>query len=152
MRRSPDFDSENRCFFVTTNTYHGMPLFCDARNVEIFFEAVQDSQKKFSFELPGYVIMPDHVHLLVLITGPNVSISQIMHSIKGICAYKLIKQRGHKGPAWQRRFYEHVIRDERDFLTKLNYIHNNPVQAGLVEEPGDYPYSSYREWYANPQG
>ena len=53
----------------------------------------------------------------------------------------------HKNPVWQKRFYDEVIRDERDFNNKLNYIHNNPVKTKLVETAKDYKFSSYYQYY-----
>ena len=53
---------------------------------------------------------------------------------------------GVRGRVWQRRFYDHVVRDETDVRTKLVYLHNNPVRAGLVEDPVEYPWSSCRFW------
>lgn len=100
----------------------------------------------------AYVIMPDHLHLLVQPSERN--ISELMRSIKtntsrDINRYMHTSSHHNRGPGtsvmggrfeWQSSFYDHVITDERDFRTHIEYIRYNPVKAGLVEKPEDYPF------------
>jgi putative transposase len=99
-----------------------------------------------NFDLHGYVVMPDHFH--ALITPPSrYSISVIMKQLKGASGRKINQICQHNGFLWQKGFHEHVIRDERDFILRLEYMHNNAVNAGLVERPNSYEFSSYLDYY-----
>jgi len=98
-----------------------------------------------AIKLHGYVIMPDHYHVILSLCGEN-SISGVVRAVHSLFARYCRKVTGIRGRIWQRRFYDHVIRDDEDWLTKLAYIHGNPVSAGLVEKILDYPWSSCRFW------
>jgi putative transposase len=86
--------------------------------------------------------MPSHVHLLAGSTAGGPGVSRFMHSFKGRVRINL----NHKESLWQERFDDLVIKSEKQFRIKLNYIHNNPVKDGLVENVGDWPYSSFTDW------
>ncbi len=95
--------------------------------------------------LHGYVVMPDHYHVLVtLVTEP--SLSELVRKIHSAFARRCRAPIGLQGLLWQRRFYDHVIRDEDDWRTKLAYMHGNPVQRGLVDQASRYTWSSARFW------
>ena len=84
--------------------------------------------------------MPNHVHLLVL---PEVSPRQFMQTLKGFTAREANKVLGRTGePFWQREYYDHWVRDAKEHAKIISYIENNPVQAGLVQSPEDYRWSS----------
>jgi putative transposase len=70
----------------------------------------------------------------------------VVRAIHTVFAREYRKKSGFQERIWQRRFYDHVIRNKEDWLTKLAYMHNNPVTAGLVENILDYPWSSSRFW------
>ncbi len=91
--------------------------------------------------LDAYVIMSDHVHLL-LSPLPGWTLAKIQQGLKGFTARGINKVLGRKGPFWQDENFDHLIRHEEDWLDKFNYIHNNPITAGLVDHPSEYPYSS----------
>ncbi len=95
--------------------------------------------------LHGYVVMPDHYHgLVTLVTEP--SLSALVRKIHSAFSRRCRGRIGLQGRLWQRRFYDHVIRDEDDWRTKLAYMHGNPVQRGLVDEASRYAWSSARFW------
>jgi len=94
------------------------------------------------YVLDAYVIMPDHVHLLIRPLS-DWQLSEILQGLKGFTARKINMELGRRGRFWQRENFDHMIRDEDDFLDKLRYIHDNPTAAGLVERPDDYPFSSF---------
>jgi putative transposase len=89
--------------------------------------------------------MPDHYHVLLSLRAEN-SISNIIRKVHSLSAQHSRHLTSHRGRVWQRRFYDHVIRDEADWLTKMTYIHGNPVKEGLVANEVDYPWSSARFW------
>jgi len=103
------------------------------------------------FNLYGYVVMPNHFHALIRPDG-NTTISDIMRNIKSYSAKLISEACSRKGSVWQSRFYDRLVRDERDFLAKLEYMHNNPVRAGLAENPHDYEFSSYTCYSSESEG
>ena len=99
-------------------------------------------QKKYV--LHEYVIMPDHLHLL-LTPAADISLERAMQLIKGGFSYRLgkgVPANAKKGLAWQESFTNHRIRDELDNVHHAEYIRMNPVRARLVDAPQLYPYSS----------
>lgn len=83
------------------------------------------------------------------LSSPSTNISQIMKLVKGRSARILNNLLVRSGQLWQHSFYEHCIRNEKDFMEKLNYIHFNPIKANLVQDPLTFQYSSYRNYYSN---
>jgi len=69
-----------------------------------------------------------------------------MHNVKGYSAHAINQQLGRKGPVWQRGFYDRIIRSETDLEEKVRYLWENPLRAGLTEDPAQYEYS-YNKWY-----
>ena len=90
----------------------------------------------------AYVIMPDHVHLLI---QPLLEwrLSKILQGIKGYSSRMINLKMNRKGAFWQDESMDHLIRNHEDWLDKLNYIHDNPVKAGIVSNPENYPFSSF---------
>ena len=93
-------------------------------------------QNRDGYLLHAYVVMPDHVHLLL--TPTEITLERTMQLIKGGFSHRL----GSKLPVWQRGFTDHRIRDATDYNLRLNYLHRNPVEARLCDNPESYPYSS----------
>lgn len=97
----------------------------------------------------GYVFLFDHFHMIIQPTGES-NFSDIMHSLKFNFTreYKKLIGLAPSQPMkfWQKRFWDHVIRDDRDFENHLHYIHLNPVKHGYVKDPRDWKDSSYIEW------
>ena len=92
------------------------------------------------YDLGAYVIMPNHVHLLI---RPRVAPNRLMKSLKGSTAREANRVLGRTGqPFWQKGSYDHWVRDSREFDRIRAYIENNPVTAGLVRTPGEFPWSS----------
>ncbi len=92
------------------------------------------------FDLHAYVVMPNHVHMLV---SPCVPAPKFMHSLKGFTARQSNQLLGRTGqPFWQHESYDHWVRDDEQFHRIARYIEENPVRAGLVAKPEDYRWSS----------
>jgi len=96
------------------------------------------------YRLVAWVIMPNHVHVLVeLMTGQ--SLAAVIHSWKSFTASQANRLLGRTGPFWQREYFDRAIRDERHLAASVNYIVGNPVTAGFVTAPGDWRFSSAGE-------
>ncbi|MBI4414883.1 MAG: transposase [Candidatus Kerfeldbacteria bacterium] len=144
-------------YFVTTNIagrrwvfVHRNSLEPQVRPCDIAVQNLGFYRKKFNYALHGYVLMPDHVHLLITV-GRFGTISEILRDWKHRTASEINQRLGTSGRIWQRDFWEHSIRNAADFRQKMNYIHMNPARAGLVEKAEDWPYSS-ASWYINKRG
>lgn len=130
----------NQCYHVVSATRDRVPVFLDPECASLVVEAVQFVRRERAFLL-AYVVMPDHLHGL-LVPRDGTSISQVMQSIKGYTARRVMGLLGRRGALWQRSFYDQMVRDERQLKEMMKYVHFNPVVAGLVEDPEAYPYSS----------
>lgn len=164
-RKLKHYFANGQIYFVTSNTKDRKEI---NNNIAARFFVITIAYHKYvlNFSLFGYVIMPDHFHLLLQPCEKS-PLPKIMNYIKGNFARKynefinpdlqdnvnLIDYQGGKlqksfNSVWQKEYYEYVIRDEKDFIEKLNYIHNNPVKKGLVKNPDEYEFSSYLQWYS----
>lgn len=112
---------------------------------------LEEVRQRYRFVVIGYVIMPEHFHLLVSepeIGNPTI----IMKILKQESAYRLGREDGIRvgslpgGHIWQKRFYDFNVWSERKRTEKLRYIHRNPVRRGLVSEPDQWRWSSYRSY------
>lgn len=101
------------------------------------------------FDLHAYVVMPNHVHLLIT---PLVPVSKLTHSLKRFMAREANRALDLTGNTfWQDESYDRVVRDDTEFLQAARYIEWNPVKAGLVARPEDFPWSSARPIANRPQ-
>jgi putative transposase len=122
-------------FFITSRTFNFRRTFQVPANCELFLETLQHYRREGEYKLHAFVVMPDHIHLLLT---PTETIERAMGLIKGGFSHRL----GSKLPVWQRSYTDHRIRDREDFEIRRNYIHENPVSARLATTPEAYPYSS----------
>jgi REP element-mobilizing transposase RayT len=115
----------------------------DRRVAEIVVNALQHHQQVLKHcELHAFVVMANHVHVL---TTPLVPPSKLLHSLKGFTARKANRALRRTGERfWQEESYDHWIRDEGEFARVRRYIEGNPVRAGLVSSPEEFPWSSAR--------
>ena len=100
------------------------------------------------YHLHGWVVMPNHVHALATLRGNN-TLSGVVHSWKSYTARQANAVLGLSGAFWSADYFDRLVRDEEHFAATLDYIHWNPVRAGLCTEPGDWPWSSYRQQTAS---
>ncbi len=115
---------------------------CSApRLSELFLDTLFAYRGQGKFLLHEFVVMPDHVHL-ILTPDMKIPMERAVQFIKGGFSHRCSKELGVKSEIWQRGFTDHRIRDEADSERHRDYIHQNPVRAGLVKNAADYPYSS----------
>jgi len=117
----------------------GRPLLQSERNATLFIDVLRSYVAAGKFQVHDFVVMPDHVHLLVTV-GSGMSIEKAMQFIKGGFSYRLKKELGYSGEVWQRGYSEVRVEDRQSFLQLRNYIAENPVRAGLVDSPEKFPY------------
>ena len=112
---------------------------CDTANLVAEAILIGESERRF-YELCAWVVMPNHVHLLIL---PRVPIPVLMRWLKGSTARSANRILGRTGrPFWQDESFDHWVRNEREFHRIVAYIEENPVSAGLAATPEDWPWSS----------
>ena len=92
-------------------------------------------------KIHDFVIMPDHIHVLMTVPA-NVSIEKTMQLIKGCFSFRAKKELGFRGEVWQRGYSDVQILNEESFLRHREYIHYNPIKAGLVHHPEEYPFGT----------
>jgi putative transposase len=131
--------SSARVFFVTTNTSMGRRLLQSERNATLLIDVLRSNVATGKFQLHDFVIMPDHLHLLMTLPG-DVTIEKAMQLIKGGFSYRLKKDFGYRGEVWQCGFSDVRIRDGQSFSQHRAYIAQNPVKAGLVDSAENWPY------------
>jgi len=129
--------------FITTKTINNTLFLKKPENAQKVISAIYYGRKNRWFNLISFVVMPDHLHLIII---PGVkNISQSMHSIKSFSSKEINKINDRNGRIWQASFRDFTIYSEKLLLQKITYIHNNPVRKGLSLEVSDYKFSS-----ANP--
>jgi putative transposase len=145
-------------YFFTLVTHQRSPIFSHASAVDLFRGVVRKVQAAHPFSLEAEVILPDHVHLLCSLPEGDFNYPMRLRLIKAaftrafLRQHHPIAQRSHSSTkqreqaVWQRRYWEHTIRDQNDFQAHLDYIHINPVKHGLVVAARDWPHSSFHAW------
>jgi putative transposase len=131
---------EIRTFFITAVTADRRRLFKVDDNANLLLQLLNDDRAKSRYKLHAFVLMPDHLHLL-LTPAPDVSIEKAMQYIKGGFSFRLKS----KMPVWEKSFTLRRVEDPRDYHAHRDYIRENPVRARLCERPEEFPWSS-----ANP--
>lgn len=109
---------------------------------EVFLLSLGKFRKRFVFKLYGFVVMDNHVHLIIE-TSSHITISKIMHALTLSYSVKFRRRYGYTGYVWQGRFKSNVIEGDTYILNCLDYIHHNPVRAKMVAHAKDYVWSSY---------
>jgi len=127
-------------YFVTFSTWQRRRLFIVEPYVRLFLKTLYGYRRQGRFDLHAFVLMPEHVHLLLTPTG--ITLERAIQFIKGGYSHALGVELGRKGEVWQRGFTDHRIRDAADFDVHRGYIHENPVKRGLVESSAEYRYCS----------
>ena len=150
--------------FITTSCHRRKALLDTPQSRDLFLEVMEQVRRSYRFVVVGYVVMPEHVHLLFSEPGRG-DPSVVMKVLKPSFAHKLLARlRATTRPPslsdtvhsadhiWQRRFYDFVVFNEQKRVEKLRYMHRNPVVRGLVQEPEHWNWSSYRHYALGEPG
>jgi REP element-mobilizing transposase RayT len=161
----PRYHIEGHIYDITTVIYDRLPISTRPSFITPLYDSLNFYRHKLQFKLLSYVFMPDHIHIIIWPFG-EATVSDIMRDCKKFTSTRIIRQAEveeidewtmafrqagretkrskHKG--WQDSFWDVNIYSERFLRQKLNYVHCNPVRAGLVHKPEDYAYTSYRNY------
>ena len=142
--------------FITFSCYRRQPFFNSPRVYDLFPMCLERMRRRFELRVYGYVVMPEHVHLL-LSEPDHGTLADAVHYLKlsftkrlqsRVSAQKTGANPGHPetGSFWQARYYDRNVRNTSEFAVKLRYLHRNPVKRGLVETPEVWKWSSFRHY------
>jgi putative transposase len=134
----------NRYFFVTVRLLEERARLVDA-DFQLLALAINRARLAHRFFLTAWVFLPDHWHAICAPAYP-VTISLVMKSIKTSSRFLINRGRGQAGELWQERFFDHALRTVNEYNEKVEYIHLNPVKAGLVSRAEDWRWSSVHEY------
>jgi putative transposase len=157
--------------FITTSCYRRLPLLEKPQHRDLLLDVLERVRRRYHFVVVGYVIMPEHMHLL-LSEPERGDPSKVMQAIKQGFARRLLRKQSaaddpptndrrqgglwdtafDRGHLWQARFYDFVVYTENKRVEKLRYMHRNPVKRGLVAEPQQWDWSSYRHYADGERG
>ena len=137
-----------------TGSFHFLTFSCCRRlehlggvaSRDLFEEALERMRRRYRFVVAGYVVMPEHVRVLI---GEPVKgvVSGVVHALK----LSVAKRRAGR-PFWQARYYDFLVHHEEKRIEKLRYMHRNPVARDLVARPGDWAWSSFRHYATGAEG
>ena len=142
------YQTEGHYHFLTFSCYHRLPYLNDDHSRATFLDILERLRQRHQFYLFGYVLMPEHVHLL-LSEPKRRPLATTMSVLKGETS-KLLK--GARPQFWQTRYYDFNVFTQPKFVEKLQYLHRNPVERGLVEKPEHWPWSSFNHWATGEPG
>ena len=145
-------------YFFTLKSENNAPIFNEPQSIDWLNDAIDETQTEFPFEVHAEVILPDHLHMIWSLPTSDVDYPIRWNKLKSgftqryLAASKTeqprppsrirVRRRG----VWQRRYWEHTIKDETDFERHFDYIHWNPVKHGYATAPRDWPHSSFHRW------
>lgn len=147
---------ERPYYFFTLVTYDRRPLFSNENARCWLRQAIERTRQERPWKMVAMVLMPDHLHMLWRLPENDSDYSGRIAALKKRFTRLYLEHEGSESrvtPAqrrhrrrgvWQERFWEHTIRDARDYRMHLDYIHINPVKHGLAQRPWDWPWSSFR--------
>lgn len=145
-------------YFFTLVTSERAPILTTTFARSLLREVTSECRRQWPFEIEAVVLMSDHLHTVWRLPEGDTEYSKRWGWLKKEFTKKWLaaggserristsRQRDRRSGVWQRRFWEHVIRDERDLVRHLDYIHYNPVKHGLVGRAVDWPWSSFHRF------
>jgi putative transposase len=143
------FQECRQVHFLTFSCYRRRPNLNNDAARSTFVSALERVRVHYQLCVYGYVIMPEHVHLLVN-EPEHGTLAQALQSLKQGVARRLALRA--KDSFWQARYYDFNVWSEKKFIEKLRYIHRNPVHRGLIARPEDWPWSSFRHYASGEIG
>ncbi len=145
-------------YFFTVVTYRRQKILCNESVRLTLRNAIRSVQQEHPFVIDAWVLLPNHLHCIWTLPSDDACFAMRWAKIKQFvskqCGPALrrddwmnqSKQKRHESTLWQRRFWEHQIRDDDDYENHMNYLHYNPVKHGLVKKVLDWPYSTFHRY------
>jgi putative transposase len=147
---------EGGTYFFTLVTHNRRQFLCQAENISLLREAFRYVMERHSFKIDAIVILPEHLHCIWTLPPGDSNFSTRWRLIKSYFSrhcdaqyrgqISSSRQNKKEQSIWQRRFWEHQIQTEQDFIYHVDYIHYNPVKHGLVDAPSTWEYSSFHHY------
>ena len=135
--------------FVPFSCYRRQPKLGKPAARNLFERSLEQTRRRYGFCVTGYVVMPEHVHLLV--SEPETALlATALQALKQPVSRRLALRQGE--PFWQARYYDFNVWSDRKRVEKLRYLHRNPVTRGLVAKPEDWRWSSYSHYLTGVEG
>lgn len=138
-------------YFFTVNLLQRQGNELLTRHIDLLRQSVRTVSERHPFAIHGWVVLPDHLHCVIELPPNDADFATRWRLIKAGFSKALPKsewrspariKRGERG-VWQRRYWEHLIRDEADYRAHMDYVHINPVKHGLVKQVADWPFSTF---------
>lgn len=141
--RLKDFDySSKGYYFITISCKKKKKCFEDQKARAIIKRQIDDVENGFAILVDSFAILSDHIHMIVVFDkAQEVSLSKVIQAFKSLVAKEFRKHLGVLDKFWQRSFYDHIIRNEKDYLEKKRYILNNPIKKELLGGDKLRPYA-----------
>ena len=143
MPRPPRMLKPLEFYHVVSRGNNKQILFFEDKDYRILLSLITDYIKTFDVSLIHYCLMPNHIHLLLMQQKDNQGIIKVMQGFKMKYAFYYHRKRNATGTVWEGRFRSFHVNSSGYLLECGRYIERNPVKAGMVEDPSQYPYSSY---------
>lgn len=146
---------EGGIYFFTVVTYKRLPILTDEPARQILHQAWYEVKEQFPFETIAACLLPDHIHCIWKLPEADANYPVRWKEIKRRFTIQYqaevgpgelrnaSRQKKHEAAIWQRRYWEHMLKDERDLETHLDYVHYNPIKHGYVTRAAEWPYSSF---------
>jgi len=129
----------NCVYFITASTFQKQSFFQSERFSRPFIDTLMHYRLQKNYLLHEFVLMPNHIHLLIT---PTLPLERALQLIKGGFSYRARKELGFAGEIWQPSYYDRRVRDVEDYINFKYYIRQNPIKRDLAKTPEAYPYSS----------
>lgn len=137
-------DANELANHLTWGTRWKIPHFKDESLGLKCLEAIEHERRRMKLDIYAFALMPDHFHIII---GPYPKrVGYVVQALKLASVHRLLREELTGGGLWQRGYYDVAMRDLRQLRTVMEYVHNNPVKLGLVEDPRQYPLSSCADW------
>jgi len=142
--RPPHLILNETWYFISAHTVGKSPLLWSDEHKSIWCGVFESMQERFDVRIAAWVLLDNHYHFLIYFQDAE-NLPEFMKRLHGVTSIKLNQLDGAQGRMVWYSYWDRFIRDERDFWTKFNYIHYNPVKHGYVGKPEGWPHSSFRE-------
>ena len=158
MSRYRRADTPGATYFFTVVSYRRQPILCDEPIRSALRHAIAEVRTRHPFVVEAWVLLPDHLHCLWTLPPNDADFATrwalIKREVSLACGpgyrksawLSASKKKHRESTLWQRRYWEHRIRDETDLARHIDYIHHNPVKHGLCRAPRDWPYSTLHRY------